>query len=89
MFVICGSSVSVMRKETESYDRPLYRRFTNSLHVKYIGLKESMKFHPQMNSYDALKWYVTVGGIPQYLPAADKETYESNLSDIFFRQQSP
>ncbi len=42
-----------------------------------------------MNPYDALKWYVTAGGIPQYLLAADKETYESNVSDLLFRHQSP
>ncbi len=89
MFVICGSSISVMRKETESYDRPLYGRFTNSLHVKQIKSEESVKFLPGMNSYDALKWYVTVGGIPQYLLTGNKETYESNVSDLFFKHQSP
>ncbi len=89
MFVICGSSISVMRKETESYDRPLYGRFTNSLHVKQIKSEESVKFLPGMNSYDALKWYVTVGGIPQYLLTGNKKTYESNVSDLFFKHQSP
>lgn len=89
MFVVCGSSISTMRKETENYDRPLYGRFTNVLQVKQIDLKESMNFHPKMDAYTALKWYITVGGIPQYLKAAQDGTYESNLTRSFFRPESP
>ena len=89
MFVVCGSSISTMRRETESYDRPLYGRFTNVLQVKQIDLKGSMDFHPEMDVYTALRWYTTVGGIPQYLKAAQNGTYESNLTRLFFGPESP
>ena len=89
MFVICGSSISMMRKETENYDRPLYGRFGNRMRVGHIELEKSMDFHPEMDLPTALKWYATVGGVPLYLQAAQGGTYESNLARMFFESDSP
>lgn len=89
MFVICGSSISTMRRETENYGRPLYGRFENVIRVGNIGLEDSMDFHPKMAPQDALRWYVTVGGIPQYLRAASDGNYESNIERMLFGTISP
>ena len=88
MFVVCGSSISTMRKEIGNYDRPLYGRFTNVLHVKQIGLSESMSFHPKMDAYTALRWYLTVGGIPRYLQTS-QSGYESNVARMFLKSPFP
>lgn len=88
MFVICGSSISVMRKETEDCGRPLYGRFGNSMQIGYISPEESMNFYSGTSAADALRWYLTVGGIPQYLKSMPEGTYESGVAERFFGQVS-
>ena len=88
MFVICGSSISVMRKETEDCGRPLYGRFGNIIQIGYLSPEESLKFCSGTSAIDMLKWYLTVGGIPQYLKAMANGTYESEVEKHFFEQTS-
>ena len=66
MFVICGSSISVMRRETENSNRPLYGRFEHTLQVKGLSPEACRKLHPEMDDETSLRWYCTVGGIPMY-----------------------
>ncbi len=88
MFVICGSSISVMRKETEDCGRPLYGRFGSVMQIGYLSPEESLKFCSGTSAIDVLKWYLTVGGIPQYLKAMAKGTYESGVEEHFFEPAS-
>lgn len=83
MIIICGSSVSMMRDETEKMDRPLYGRFTNRLAVGPLNYRTCMEFHRNMSDTDALKVYMTVGGIPKYHRLMDLSTYEECIKKCY------
>jgi len=83
MIIICGSSISVMRDETERSDRPLYGRFMNRLFVGPLHFRTCMKFHKNMSELDALKVYMTVGGIPKYHRLMDRGTYEECIKKCY------
>jgi len=86
MIIICGSSVSMMRDETERMDRPLYGRFTNRLVVGPLHYRTCMEFHKNMSDMDALKVYMTVGGIPKYHRLMDRSTYEECIKKCYIEQ---
>ena len=83
MFVICGSSISVMRNETENAKRPLYGRFENRLQVKPLSLETCKAFHPEFDVETSLRWYCTVGGIPYYHLNVEGKTYQQLIEDKF------
>ena len=66
MVVMCGSSISVMKRETTDSDRPLYGRFDHRFEVEPMPYRECAMFHPDMPDIDRLMLYMTVGGIPKY-----------------------
>ncbi|MCL2296460.1 MAG: AAA family ATPase [Methanomassiliicoccaceae archaeon] len=86
MIIICGSSVSMMRDETEKMDRPLYGRFTNRLVVDPLDYRTCMEFHRNMSEIDALKVYMTVGGIPKYHQLMNCNTYEGCIKKCYLEQ---
>ena len=86
MIIICGSSISMMRDETEKMDRPLYGRFTNRLSVGPLHYRTCMEFHKNMSDIDALKVYMTVGGIPKYHLLMDCDTYEGCIKKCYLEQ---
>ena len=86
MVIICGSSISMMREETERMDRPLYGRFVNRLMVGPLSFRTCMKFHKNMTDIDALKVYMTVGGIPKYHCIMDSSTYEECIRRCYIER---
>ncbi len=89
MVLICGSSISMMRKETEEYDSPLYGRFRNRIELKPLSLKECKGFHPEMSDEDLLKTYLTVGGVPNYHRIMNENTYEGCIKKCFLGPNAP
>ncbi|MBR2092693.1 MAG: AAA family ATPase [Candidatus Methanomethylophilaceae archaeon] len=87
MFIICGSSISVMRNETENAKRPLYGRFENTLQVKPLSLETCRAFHPGFDCETSLRWYCTVGGIPYYHLGLDGMTYRQMVEEKFLRDE--
>ena len=66
MVIMCGSSMSVMKRETTDYDRPLYGRFSHRMEVRQLPYADCAELHPEMSDLDRLKLYLTVGGVPKY-----------------------
>ena len=66
MVIMCGSSMSVMKRETTDYDRPLYGRFSHRMEVRQLPYADCAELHPGMSDLDRLKLYLTVGGVPKY-----------------------
>ena len=87
MFVICGSSISVMRNETEDAKRPLYGRFEHVMQVKPLTPEVCRSFHPNMDCDTSLRWYCTVGGIPYYHLNIDGKTYPQLIKDKFLSEE--
>ena len=84
MVVVCGSSMSVMKRETTDYDRPLYGRFFHRMHITPMSYRECAEFHPDMSDLDRLMLYLTVGGIPKYHLDRETTTYRSYIEKHFF-----
>ena len=66
MLIICGSSISVMRREVEEYERPLYGRFDNRMEIGPMPFSDCMRFHPELPKLDQVMLYLTLGGVPKY-----------------------
>ena len=88
MFVICGSSISIMRRETENANKPLYGRFENRKQIKPLPIEVCREFHPNMDTETSLRWYCTVGGIPYYHLNTDGKSYQQLIEEKFFDEDS-
>lgn len=83
MVVICGSSISMMRDETERIDRPLYGRIDYRMEVKPMPLRDTIPFHKNMEDADAVRTYMTVGGLPRYHKCMQFSTYRECVEKCF------
>lgn len=88
MIVICGSSMSVMNRETTMYDRPLYGRFPERMEVGAMSFDECRRFHPNMDDLDVLKLYLSVGGIPKFHLDRETGTYREYIEKHFLSPDS-
>ena len=66
MLIICGSSISVIRREVDDYQRPLYGRFDDRMEIGPMPFSDCMRFHPELPGLDQVMLYLTVGGVPKY-----------------------
>ncbi len=89
MVILCGSHSSMMIELTSDPVRPLYGRFPNSIELKPLSLRECAEMHPGMPDLDALKLYLTLGGIPAFHKEALGATYEDCLWSAFLGEQAP
>ena len=88
MFVVCGSSISIMRRETENANKPLYGRFENRKQINPLPIEICRELHPNMDTETSLRWYCTVGGIPYYHLNTDGKSYQQLIEEKFFDEDS-
>lgn len=88
MVVLCGSSMSVMKRETTDYDRPLYGRFGTRMEVGPLPFADCAKLHPNMTDLDMLRLYLTVGGVPKYHLDTETSTYRDYVVRHFLSPTS-
>ncbi len=89
MIIICSSAVSMIKKELESRDRPLYGRFINRVHVKQLHYWQCEKMHPEMTRDDALRTYMTIGGYPAYHEIVQNSSFEEMIIKHFLGPNAP
>ncbi|MHB8361347.1 MAG: ATP-binding protein [Thermoplasmataceae archaeon] len=79
MFILSGSSISIMENEVLSYKSPLYGRRTGQLRLnplKFRYLREFLNY----DIADLFRTYFTLGGIPEYLLKFDPDlTFYDNI----------
>lgn len=75
MLILCGSSISMMKDEAANYSKPLYGRFRRMMQVKPLSFEECRLFHQDMSDNDALRLYLTFGGVPKYHSEMRSGTY--------------
>ena len=88
MFVVCGSSISVMRKETQDARKPLYGRFEYMLQIRPLSMQACSGFHPGFDDETAMRWYCTVGGIPYYHLGLGGKSYQQLIIDKFLGDEA-
>lgn len=74
--ILCGSAVSIMKRTGEDGKKPLYGRFAEIIHLGPLSFQECMVLHPDMPRDDAMRLYLTVGGIPKYHSDLHSNTYK-------------
>jgi len=84
MLVLCGSSISTMKKEGEDSTRPLFGRFRRTMSLQPLSFSEIRCFHPDMSDLDALKLYLIMGGIPKYHSEMVSDTFEGCIKENYF-----
>ena len=83
MLILCGSYVSVMKKEHEDSGKPLFGRFRRIIHLGPLSFEETRRFHPNMTEYDALRLYLAIGGVPRYHLELDSPTFEVCIKENY------
>ena len=87
--ILCGSSMSFMKRQVLGYESPLYGRRTREMHIRPMNYMESAEFLPGKSAYEKACIYGAVGGIPMYLSkfSADKNIFDT-LAEEFFLEGS-
>lgn len=89
MIILCSSEMSALEDEISSYGKPLYGRFPLRLKVGPLSPQETLGFHPGMDRMDAIRLYLTLGGIPIYHSLSTASTYRSNIEACYLRPPAP
>lgn len=69
--VLCGSSVTMMERETLEARAPLYGRRTGQLRLAPLPFSAVRELLSGLGFEDAVRTYAVFGGIPQYLQMLD------------------
>ena len=87
--IICGSSVSMMLKETINNSAPLYGRKTGQIFLKPLGFYDAWKFFPKLDFSRFLNIFSICGGIPLYLEQfSPAKSLTENLTTNVFNKNS-
>ena len=83
--ILCGSSMSFMKRQVLGRESPLYGRRTHEIHVEPMDYRESAEFFPKRSSYEKACIYGAVGGIPLYLKkfARDGDVFDIIAKEFF------
>ena len=84
--ILCGSIISMMYKQTLSYDSPLYGRRTTAIKLEALDFRYLREFFPKRSQNQLIELYALLYGVPKYLEMfkdADNifEAIEKNILD--------
>jgi len=79
MFILCGSSVSLMETDVLGYRSPLFGRRTGQWEVTELQLHSVKNFMPDYCTEDVINTFFVLGGVPAYLVKWDdkKDVFEN------------
>ena len=87
--IICGSSISMMLKETIYHSAPLYGRKTGQIFLKPLGFYDAWKFFPKLDFTRFLNIFSICGGVPLYLKQfSPAKSLTENLTTSVFNKNS-
>lgn len=89
MLIVCGSATSWIEDTLINSKGGLYRRLTDTIHLKPFTLSECREFYRSvdmvMSDYDIAQSYMILGGIPFYMGFFDREySLAQNIDRLFF-----
>lgn len=67
MLILCGSLITLMKKQTLEYGSPLYGRRTAQIKLKQIPFKHYGEFFEGKSNKSLLPFYAVTGGVPKYI----------------------
>lgn len=82
--LLCGSMLGLMSDLALSSTSPIYGRRTRDMLLEALRFSDARKFLPA-SPIDALRIYLSIGGVPEYLlKAGDYETFSRFTAREFF-----
>ena len=85
-FILCGSSMSFMRKQVLSAESPLYGRRTSQIRLSPFNFFETKEMLAGMSKEDIAILHAASGGVADYLSYIDLEkSADENLLSLFMR----
>ncbi len=76
MIILCGSSISMIKKIAMGYGSALYGRKTAELELKPLSFIDAKKFIPKLSIDDFVAIYSIFGGVPRYLEEMTGNIYK-------------
>lgn len=67
MLILCGSLITLMKKQTLEYGSPLYGRRTAQIKLKQIPFEFYHEFIEGKTNNELLPYYAVTGGVPKYV----------------------
>lgn len=87
--ILCGSSMSFMKKQVLGYQAPLYGRKTGQIQLKSFDFWETQDYFPDTDAETVFTFFALSGGIPQYLAQFDpKLSVSENIASTFFNKNN-
>lgn len=87
--ILCGSSVSMMKKTTLARSSPLYGRRTGQMKIEPLLLRHTAEFFQGLTAQELMRIYGVTGGIPFYMGFLDpKKDLYTNLERSVFSKES-
>ncbi|HKL11237.1 MAG TPA: ATP-binding protein [Clostridia bacterium] len=89
MIIICGSSMSFMKKEVLSEKNPLYGRMTGLLKMTEMDFESSKAFYSRSPVDEQIAYYSVFSGVPYYLSLIDNSlSFKENIIRNILRNGS-
>ncbi len=87
--ILCGSSISMMEKETLIFKSPLFGRRTGQLLIEPLNFFQAWQFFPEKSFDDFLNIYSICGGMPAYLQQfKSSEKFENIVKEKILNSSS-
>ncbi len=67
MLILCGSLITLMKRQTLDYGSPLYGRRTAQIKLKQIPFNYYGEFVEGKSNNELLPFYAVTGGVPKYI----------------------
>ena len=67
MLILCGSLITLMKRQTLDYGSPLYGRRTAQIKLKQIPFNYYGEFMNGKSNNELLPFYAVTGGVPKYI----------------------
>lgn len=67
MLILCGSLITLMKRQTLDYGSPLYGRRTAQIKLKQIPFNYYGEFMEGKSNNELLPFYAVTGGVPKYI----------------------
>lgn len=86
-FLICGSDLSMMKREIMDHSAPLYKRRTFEMNVRKLRYEEALDYLKSVSNEEKVKYLALTSTYPYYLSAMDFSiSFEENIRRLLFNE---
>lgn len=87
--ILCGSSVGMMQRLTDSKTGPLFGRLAGDLRLKPFRYRDVRLLYPDANEEERIRRFATFGGTPHYHQFSVEGSLEDGVRHAFLTPTAP